>query len=1022
MALMRNAIVSAVLLYFLSYLSQALVLRCDKEVSNSTNELRIAVILSAMTKNLTTNQCSVFQDTTIPNVGAIQWIINKLNAPCSGIKLIPQYNIEFTIFDICGEPEIAANYVYDIYKSPYSQDGLCGEPSTKKGTPYTAIISLGDYSVTESLLETTKYISLPVISPLFEQMAFPSYKNFISFALPMETQVKAAIMLLKRLKWVSPGIVYSDNEYGIEMANMLEAKAKSDGICFSMKRAFSKNALDEIRFLRESFSSGIIYVGEIQNIDSFLHIKDMTWIILDISGKLQNELKNHSNMEGSYVVTSSSLNNKEFEDYLRDIKTLTHFKNDTLYQWVRNILDVTKISSKNIPHNGQRIIHTRAIMESVYGIALAKQKECKRLKCSTYLNPENLRSVLTDDQIVPDCFSRSALGLKENSMAAILNVYLVKKSIFQKVGEYFSNDSLQLESSAIKMNDNLSSFATLTSKYSKACPESLSFNDDNVVYVSGNILILGIFSLHDRGQGFGCGDVRKPFIDTIAGEAFLYYVNKFKTISDSVKLGALLLDDCYNPLRAHSNITSILSGETKIKDISTCQLISPSNIVGVVGSLSSSVTKAIANVFMLLKRPVISYAASSEDLDDRISYPYFLRTVPSDNQQVNAIIQILKHFDWRYVGLIYATNNYGLKAKQLLLSAAKENQICLFPFKGIADSKIKTKHDEFDEIFSVALIKNIKVIIYFGTSSRTVDLLESLNQRKMHNFFTFIGSDAWGKNNLILSYGHVFAGSIIITVDSSKRALLKEGISFKKYLKEKDASLNHLKNPYFKYFWNQYMCDPSKKASTCIKKTFSDNDIDLYVNNHRIVQTMNAVYAIHNGLKKLINEKCSGKMCEEFSSKAEELVLTIKETEILNSLDAVKMFDSHGNGLIGFQFHNVQYEDGKYTYKKIGSFSQESGLTIDKTRMKLYNHKREEISELKVECAENMDCCDNSTITKEPKLPFDHTGLIFAIGAFILVIILIVAGGAFISRMKNQCEQTKVKTLCGTSENAVSQC
>ncbi|XP_036357809.1 uncharacterized protein LOC115210858 isoform X2 [Octopus sinensis] len=919
MALMRNTIVSAVLLCFLlPYLSQGLVLRCDKEVSNTSNELRIAVILSAMTKNLTTNQCSVFQNTTIPNIGAIQWIIDKLNAPCGDIKLIPQYDIEFTIFDVCREPEIAANYVYDIYKSSYSQDGLCTKPSTKKGTPYTAIISLGDHAVTESLLKTTTYVSLPVISPVIEQIAFQSYKNFISFTVPMETQVKAAIMLLKRLKWVSPGIIYSDNEYGIEMANILEAKAKSDGICISMKRVFSKNAIEEISFLHESFSSGMIYVGEIQNIDSFFQIKGMTWIILDISGKLQNEFPKHSNMEGFYVVTSSSSTNKEFKDYLRDIKAVTEFQNDTLYQWIRNMLDITKVDSKNIPHNGQWLLHTKAIMESVYSIALAKRKECKMSKCSTYLNPQNLRSVLADDQIVPDCFSRSALGLKENSVAATLNVYLVKQSIFQKVGEYFSNDTLQLESSAIKMNDNLSSFSTLTLKYSKACPESQSFNDDNFVYVSGNILILGIFSLHDSGHGFGCGDVRKPFIDTIAGEAFLFYVNKFKTISDSVKLGALLLDDCYNPLRAYSNITSILTGETKIKDIGTCQVISPSNIVGVVGSLSSSVTKAIANTFMLYKRPVISYAASSEDLDDRISYPYFLRTVPSDNQQVNAIIQILKFFDWRYVGLIYATNNYGLNAKKLLLSAAKENQICIFSFTGIAASKTKAKHNEFDEVFSKALIMNIKVIIYFGTSSRTVDLLKSLNQRKMHNFFTFIGSDAWGKNQLILSYGHVFAGSIIITVDGSKRALLREGISFKKYLKERHASLNHLKNPYFKYFWNQYMCDSPKNASTCTKKTFSDDEIDFYVNNQRIVQTMNSVYAMHNGLKKVINKNCGGKMCEEFS--AEELVSTIKETEIFNSLDAVKMFDSHGNGLIGFQFHNVQYKDGKYIYKKVNWF------------------------------------------------------------------------------------------------------
>lgn len=72
--------------------------------------------------------------------------------------------------------------------------------------------------------------------------------------------------------------------------------------------------------------------------------------------------------------------------------------------------------------------------------------------------------------------------------------------------------------------------------------------------------------------------------------------------------------------------------------------IAPEKVVGVVGCLSSDCTLSTASFFTPLRTPVISYAASSPDLDDRVNHPYFLRTVPSDEEQAIAMTKVGRHF------------------------------------------------------------------------------------------------------------------------------------------------------------------------------------------------------------------------------------------------------------------------------------------------------------------------------------------------------------------------------------------
>ncbi|KAL1511311.1 hypothetical protein AB1Y20_006116 [Prymnesium parvum] len=93
---------------------------------------------------------------------------------------------------------------------------------------------------------------------------------------------------------------------------------------------------------------------------------------------------------------------------------------------------------------------------------------------------------------------------------------------------------------------------------------------------------------------------------------------------------------------------------------------------GIIGSWCSSSTIALANMATVLSIPQISFGAMSDDLSDRVRYPFFMRTAPSLVDECYAIVDVLRYlFAYSRVAVMYSNEEYGVSSNTAFRVAAQ---------------------------------------------------------------------------------------------------------------------------------------------------------------------------------------------------------------------------------------------------------------------------------------------------------------------------------------------------------------
>ena len=128
-------------------------------------------------------------------------------------------------------------------------------------------------------------------------------------------------------------------------------------------------------------------------------------------------------------------------------------------------------------------------------------------------------------------------------------------------------------------------------------------------------------------------------------------------------------------------------------------------------------------------------------------YPSFLRTIPSDKNQVEAMIQLLIRFNWKWIALLGSDNAYGLKGMQSLSKEAPNHGICI-AYQGVIpsfkDDTIQTMRNMVDNILKT----KVNTIVVFSSKSKLSGFIPFVIERNVTGK-VWIGTEDWSVATLI---------------------------------------------------------------------------------------------------------------------------------------------------------------------------------------------------------------------------------------------------------------------------------
>ncbi|XP_069832216.1 vomeronasal type-2 receptor 26-like [Dendropsophus ebraccatus] len=152
-------------------------------------------------------------------------------------------------------------------------------------------------------------------------------------------------------------------------------------------------------------------------------------------------------------------------------------------------------------------------------------------------------------------------------------------------------------------------------------------------------------------------------------------VNRNPYLLPNVTLGFYVSDSCTSANKAVKSTIQILSGPKATVPNYNC--MNDYNIAGFIGDLLSVTTLPIAQVLNVYGYTQISYGATDPLLGDRTMYPYLFRTAHNDHVYFSAILRLLKHFSWSWVGIVTSDDDSGIKESQTLTSFLNSHDICV---------------------------------------------------------------------------------------------------------------------------------------------------------------------------------------------------------------------------------------------------------------------------------------------------------------------------------------------------------
>ncbi|XP_036392199.1 vomeronasal type-2 receptor 1 [Megalops cyprinoides] len=223
-------------------------------------------------------------------------------------------------------------------------------------------------------------------------------------------------------------------------------------------------------------------------------------------------------------------------------------------------------------------------------------------------------------------------------------------------------------------------------------------------------------------------------------QTMLFAINEINSRDDllpDTDLGYVIYDSCFTISKAVEGTLTYLTGQDEAVPNYRCGTGAP--LAALVGAGGSDLSIATARILGLYYFPQVSYSSSCTVLESKFQFPTFLRTIPSDVHQSQAMAQLVLHFGWTWVGTIAADDDYGKYGIKSFREEVEDAGVCI----SFSETLPKVSSPEaILRIVETVKQSTANIIVVFSSD---VDLSPLVDELLRHNVTnrTWIASEAW---------------------------------------------------------------------------------------------------------------------------------------------------------------------------------------------------------------------------------------------------------------------------------------
>ncbi|NWW94479.1 TS1R1 protein, partial [Rhynochetos jubatus] len=344
-----------------------------------------------------------------------------------------------------------------------------------------------------------------------------------------------------------------------------------------------------------------------------------------------------------------------------------------------------------------------------------------------------------------------------------------------------------------------------------------------------------------------------------------------------------------------------------------------SEAVAVVGPDSTRLALTAAAVLGIFLVPEISYEASQETLSLKRLYPSFLRTIPSDRQQVKAIFLLLRRFGWTWVVLLGSDNTYGREGLDALYKLLSASDVCV-AYRGIIPRNKDASSTELHNLVQILTDLRVNVTVVFANRGSVRPFFEVVVQRNVTGM-VWVGSEDWSLAQTVWQVpGIQSIGSVIgMTVEKMESAMLERFESWK--MAEESSATDCADGG------GSARLDCTQRCTRCRALAAAPDMYDAQAS----FSVYSAVYAVAHGLHDLLG--CASGVCSKGRVYPWQLLQKIKRVNFTLYKSLIS-FDANGDIRKGYDIVAWKWSGPSWAFDVIGTFSgNPDRLSVDQAKI-----------------------------------------------------------------------------------------